>query len=89
MALVFSLREGQGFFVDGHHVVVTKIKGPGLFLVRANGFNFAVSRERAVEVMENVFLSSGDRGNYSTAQVNIDAPREMKILREEAYRECK
>jgi hypothetical protein len=43
--------------------------------------HFECVMDRMSEVQKDVWISSGDRANASTAKVVIDAPREIKIER--------
>lgn len=89
MALVLSLKEGQDFYVgDERFVVQAVIDETNFKLMRAaDGKSFHVTDSRAAEIIDDVFVSAGDRPAAILARVSIEAPPEKLILRGEKYRE--
>jgi sRNA-binding carbon storage regulator CsrA len=88
MPLVLSLRAGQDFYVNDEQVLVHVVRDPRRFDLKvvSSGRVFAVTDQEAVEIMEDVFVSAGDRPQNGLARVAIDAPREIEILRGDRYR---
>ena len=90
MPLVLSLRSGQDFYVGDEQIVVGEILGLSRLTVTvpSTGRTYEISDQEATELRElpNVFLSAGDRPQGGVARVAIEAPREVSILRGDAYR---
>lgn len=88
MALVLSLRVGHDFFVAGEQVIVSAIHDPFKFNLKivASGRVFQITDQEATEIMEEVFVSAGDRPQNGLARVAINAPRAIEILRGDRYR---
>jgi hypothetical protein len=88
MALVLSLRAGQDFYVDDERVIVERVHGHSRFdlVVASSGKRCRVTDAEAAEIMEDVFVSAGDRPQAGFARVAIDAPADVLILRGERYR---
>jgi len=89
MPLVFSMKPGQDFYVGDDRVVVGTIYGKTRFdvVVEKTGHTHSISEEEAVEIITDVFVSSGPRPVAGIAKVAIDAPQEVLILRGDRYRE--
>ena len=90
MALVLSLREGQDFYLDDTQVRVTKVSGMMRFelFVPSRNTSHGITDEESIEVIEDVFISAGDRPQKGVARVAIDAPRSILIARGDRYREA-
>jgi len=89
MPLVMSLKPGEDFFVGDERVIVGSIQGKTRFevVVERTGVKYRISEEEAVELMPEVYVSSGPRPTAGVAKVAIEAPKEITILRGERYRE--
>lgn len=89
MPLVFSLKQGQDFYVEDEQVVITSVVDYRKFeLVRASdGKRFKITEEESTEIMDDVWIASGDNFQTGIARVSIDAPREITIYRGDKYRE--
>lgn len=88
MALVLSLKAGEDFYVEDVRFLVTEVLPGAGFRIRREGTGrtFEVDADSATEILDDVFVSSGDRNNRAAASVAIDAPRSRRILRGEKYR---
>jgi hypothetical protein len=88
MPLVISLRADQDFYVGDEQLLIGEIHSPRSFQVihAASGKVFEIDDSRAVEVLPDVLLSSGDQALSNTARVVIDAPRNLLVVRGDAYR---
>lgn len=88
MPLVISLRTEQDFYVGNEQFVIGAIHSPRSFQVihAASGKVFEIDDSRAVEVLPDVLLSSGDQGLPNTARLVINAPRNILVIRGDAYR---
>jgi len=91
MPLVLSLREGQDFFLDDEQVFVEKVDGLMQFrlVVAATRKSFEITDAESAEVLPNVYVSAGDRPQRGIARVAIDAPRNIRIMRGDRWREAK
>lgn len=83
MPLILSLKEGDDFTVAGKRMRIVKVMPDRHFLVHheETDTHFEIVMDRMSEVEPDVFVSSGDRANSSTARVVIDAPRSVRIKR--------
>ena len=89
MPLVLSLRAGQDFYLGDDQVVVAAVQRHSRFelLLTKTGKRFAISQEKATEIVEDVFISAGDKPQAGLARIAIEAPREIIILRGDRYRD--
>jgi hypothetical protein len=92
MPLVLSLRQGDDFYVGKRRVEVWACTGRVKFQLKLdNGVVFNVSDEESIEILDDVFVSAGNRAGrpqHGIACVSIDAPREISIVRGDRYREA-
>lgn len=91
MALILTLPEGQAFRVRlgqvERRVEVKKVLGPrGFVLELDDGDLFEIVDDRSAEVLPNVRISAGERGDGTEARLAIEAPRSIPIVRERATR---
>lgn len=89
MALILSLRKGDDFFVDDARVIVTDVKGPNDFTLcdEENQEEFHITDLESKEVREHVYVSAGDYLSSGQVRLVIEAPRSIRILRGDKYRE--
>jgi len=89
MSLVLGLKQGDDFWVGDKQVVVTRIEDARRFWVKVedNDKEFEVTDTYATEIMDNVFVSAGNYYKYGLIRIAIEAPRDIKILRGDRYRE--
>lgn len=89
MALVLSMRERSDFFVGDERFVVEQVYSDTHFRIRqdSSGRVFDITDQKSTEVMPEVFVSAGDKQPNILARVAIEAPRTIKILRGEMYRD--
>jgi sRNA-binding carbon storage regulator CsrA len=87
MALILSLRQGEDFFLGQERVMVRKVYSNKHFVLETSeGTHYEIVQDRMAEVAPDVFISSGDRGLNGVVRIVIDAPRDIIILRGQAYR---
>ena len=88
MPLVLSMKSGQDFYVGDQQVVIEKVRRDYTFdiIVTETGKRHTVTETEAVEVLDDVFVSAGDRPMAGLARVAIEAPPDVLILRGERYR---
>jgi hypothetical protein len=88
MALVLTLREGDDFYVEDQRFVVLEIYSQTSFRLNKEGHcTYEVTEYEGIEVIPDVFVSSGDYYQNGVVRVVIDAPRSVLILRGAKYRE--
>lgn len=89
MPLILSLRRNEDFYVADERVVLTRIRSKNDFdvVVESVGKEFQITDLEAVEIIPDVFVSAGDYYQTGQVRVVIEAPREIRILRGERYRE--
>ncbi len=91
MALILALKEGEIFYVDDRPVKVSKI-------ISAHRFKLSVDKDwvteeylitsySRVEVLPNVFCSAGSTPSVRQVRVLIEAPKNIKLLRDKCYDE--
>lgn len=82
MALVFSLKEGQDFFVGEARFVIAKIDGASKFDIEGQGCLFHITDTHATEIMPQVMVSAGDdTPTAASVRVVVSAPRRITVLR--------
>lgn len=98
MALALGIHEGDKLYLDDEEVHVVLLKGHEHAILKCGPAFYTITDKESVEVYPGVFISmgrprervyksSGDpRPNESVlARLLIEAPREIKILRESLY----
>ena len=93
MALIMSFHKGEEFYVDDDKLVVEDIFAEGHFRLGVGPYVYDIVDDSRVEVVEDVWVSVGDRAARvrprvapGTIRVSIDAPRSKLILRGSNYR---
>ncbi len=83
MPLILSLKQGDDFTISGKRLKIVEILPDRHFLVHHEETDtfYEIVMDRMTEVEPDVFVSSGDRANATTARVVIDAPRRIRISR--------
>ena len=88
MPLVLSQKIGDDFYAGDSRFAVTDIYQDTSFTLVKDGVDkYEITEYEAVEVMPEVFISSGDFFQSGVVRVVIDAPRSIVILRGDKYRE--
>lgn len=88
MALVLSLRKGEDFYVGNEQFVIDTIHSDVFFRVKhlESGRAYEISDTQATEIMDGVFVSSGEKPQAQMARVAIEAPANLMVLRGDKYR---
>jgi hypothetical protein len=88
MALVLSLRDGHDFYVADTQIIVGRVSGLTRFelSVPSTGKKYVVTDKESAEIVEDVFVSAGDRPQKGIARVAVTAPRSITIIRGDKYR---
>lgn len=89
MPLVLSLRAGEDFYVGDRQFRLTNVISPNEFEIKdeANGSVYRIADTRATLVMDDVYLSAGEKQAVQAVRITIAAPPEMLVLRGSKYRE--
>lgn len=92
MALIIGVAEGGDFFVGDTRVVVSDIEDDLHYkctVMEKDGESktYQISDEEATEIIPTVMVSAGKRGKVDLARIAISAPRQLRILRGNLYRE--
>lgn len=89
MALVLSVGRGGSIYIgeiDPIKVVVEQIYSSQKFQVRVVGVTmdhlYTITSRMSIEIVPHVFVSAG-RGTSQVAQFVVEAPRSIKVMREE------
>lgn len=91
MGLVLAVREGERVYLNDDWVRVVRVTAPEQFVVEnEDGTAFTIEDDREHEVIPEVRISAaydrGFHGGEDLARLYITAPRDMRILREKAWR---
>jgi len=88
MGLILTRRQGEDFYVEDTRFRVSQVFDNRHFVLKTDqGDLFEITGTRMAEVMPDVWVSAGDRADHSHARVVIEAPREIKLLRGEKWRQ--
>lgn len=88
MGLVIGLKEEDAFYVGDVRVEVDRILNPKKFRLKVTGpvdQMFMIDDTRSTEIMPQVMVSAGLSRDHWMVRAVIDAPRNIKILREKLY----
>jgi len=89
MALVLGLSQGGSMYVGDTKVEVTNVISKTRFEVTVYGMcmenKYTITDQRATEILPQVQVSAGDKSCLTQVKLVIDAPRHIKIFREEIY----
>ena len=88
MALVLGMQEGRSFFLNDVKVEVEKIQTPtrtslivhGAFLKKVT-----ITPKNRTELIPGVYASIGTDSTVEQVKVALEAPRNIKILRDNLY----
>lgn len=88
MALVIVVPQGDSFYISDTKCVVKRIKSQNVFQIEVDKGtmieSFEVSANKRTEILPGVFLSAGFKSGTG-ARLVIEAPEDVKILRESLY----
>lgn len=93
MALVLNIKVGSGFWLTDEEYpdndvrfVVESILSSREFVLRREGTDYAYRIGRVKkEVFDSVSISAGENTSRFSVRVLIDAPRDLKVLRDKLY----
>jgi sRNA-binding carbon storage regulator CsrA len=88
MGLVLKLHYGEDFYVEDTQVRVVGVSADS-FTLQADGDPVKITIDFEVEMFDDVFISASDRPEEGVAKVVINAPRRIKVLLGELYRNPK
>jgi len=90
MALVLQLVPGEDFYVGGERYVLKEIVSDTAFTIERarDGKRFHILDDKAILIEADVYASAGTRGQATSARLCIEAPRSVRILRGELYRQA-
>lgn len=87
--MILSVREQTDFFVADQRVLVTDVRNKNdvTLMVEDTGKSYRITDEEATEILPDVLIATGGYWQAGQARIVIDAPRSLKILRGDKYRE--
>ena len=86
MALILTLKEGEGFTVAGKRVTVDKILNERQFVLKVEGGKVvSVDDMKMTPIAPQVRVMAGTRGQNTLARICIEAPKDVKIYREHEH----
>lgn len=90
MALVLGMMEGRSFFLNDTEVKVIKIATPTRAILEIHGYmitKVTIGPNHRTELMPGVYASIGTDSTVDQVKVALEAPRNIKILRDKLYHE--
>lgn len=82
MALSIGISKGSRIDVDGHEVRVKAING-ALIVISVEGKDFLVSDQKRVEILPEVYVSTGIGKKGGSNRLAFEAPLRVRISRVE------
>jgi electron transfer flavoprotein alpha subunit len=82
MGKVLTLRSGEAFYLDDDRYVVTQILGPSTAILARphDGVAFTLSTDKKTDLAPRIAARLGTRGQNDLARVDVDAPKEVRIV---------
>lgn len=90
MALVLGMMEGRSFFLNDIEVKLVKISTPTRAILEVNGSlitKVTIGPNHRTELMPGVYASIGTDSTVDQIKIALEAPRNIKILRDKLYHE--
>jgi len=90
MALVLGVREGRSFYLNDLQVELTRIETPSRVKLTIHGPILkivTIGPNQRTELMPNIYASLGTDSTIEQAKIALEAPRNIKILRDKLYDE--
>lgn len=90
MALVLGMMEGRSFFLNDIEVTLVKISTPTRAILEVNGpmiTKVTIGPNHRTELMPGVYASIGTDSTVDQIKIALEAPRNIKILRDKLYHE--
>jgi sRNA-binding carbon storage regulator CsrA len=91
MALVLGMQEGRSFFLNDIEVKILKIATPQRATLEVNGYmitKVTIGPNHRTELIPGVYASIGTDSTVEQIKVALEAPRNIKILRDNLYHDA-
>lgn len=88
MALVLGMQEGRSFYLNNMRVEVDRIFTPTRASLTIHGDLLSkkmISPNNRTELLPNIYASIGTNSTIDQIKVVLEAPRNIKILRDNLY----
>lgn len=88
MALVLGIQEGRSFYLNDLKVELTRIETPSRVKLTIYGQILKVvtiGPNQRTELMPGIYASLGTDSTIEQAKIALEAPRNIKILRDKLY----
>ena len=88
MALVLGMQEGRSFYLADTKVTVEKISSPTRAILSVNGAiiqKMTIGPNHRTELLPGIYASIGTDSTVDQIKVVLEAPRTVKILRDNLY----
>ena len=88
MALILGIREGRSFYLGDLKVSLERIQTPTRVKVKVHGAIdqiMTLGPNNRTELIPGVYASIGTDSTIEMAKIVIEAPRSIKILRDNLY----
>lgn len=90
MALVLGMQEDRSFFLNDVEVKVEKIHSPTRATLTVDGYLITkktIGPNHRTELIPGVYASIGTDSTIEQVKIALEAPRNIKILRDNLYHE--
>ncbi len=90
MALVLGMQEGRSFFLNNTEVTVVRIHTPTRATLEIDGSvikRVTIGPNIRTALMPEVYASIGTDSTIEQVKIALEAPRNVKILRDNLYKE--
>ena len=91
MALVLGMQEGRSFFLNNIEVEVEKINTPTRATLKVHSSlitKMTIGPNHRTELIPGVYASIGTDSTIDQVKIALEAPRNIKILRDNLYRDA-
>lgn len=88
MALVLGMQEGRSFYLNDLRVEVEKISTPTRVTLQIHGDIInkkTIGPNHRTELMPGIYASIGTDSTIDQVKIALEAPRNIKILRDNLY----
>ena len=88
MALVLGMSEKRSFFLNDTQVEVERIHSPNRVSLTIHGDiiqKMTIGPNHRTELMPGIYASLGTSGTIDQVKIALEAPRNIKILRDNLY----
>lgn len=89
MALVLNIKEGDSFFIADVEYTMHRVKAQNRIVLKEHSFMpklIEVDDKSRIQLTEGVFVQAAESWRPKVGRVAIEAPKDIKILRDTLYK---